>query len=59
MESTSLSGLIMRYESAVPFYSMYVGVLSQLEMELFKGTYISQDRYDIRVDVTSTDSQHF
>jgi hypothetical protein len=47
MESTSLSGLIMRYESAVPFYSMYVGVLSQLEMELFKGTYISQDRYDI------------
>jgi hypothetical protein len=32
---------------------------SQLEAELLEKTYISQDKYNIWVDVTSTDSQHF
>jgi hypothetical protein len=35
------------------------GYASQSETELLKRTYVSQERYNIRVDVTSTDSQHF
>jgi hypothetical protein len=62
MKLRSLSGLVLKMESAVPFYGMYVGVLPVGDgaiRDRYKRTYISQDGYDIRVDVTSTDSQHF